>query len=83
MQKNVKTRLIIAETDEAMEIIIPAPRFNNPIAVVFTTINVILIFPLSAIALAFYYSEFFYKIAFILKNLLLKKFSLKYLLFKT
>ena len=66
MQKNVKTRLIIAETDKGMEIIIPAPRFNNPIAVIFTTINVILIFPLSAIALAFYYSEFFYKIALII-----------------
>lgn len=63
MQKKVKTRLTITEADEGMEIIIPTPRFNNPIAVVFTTIDIILIFPLSAIALGIYYSEIFYKIA--------------------
>ena len=62
-EKKVKTRLIIKETDEGIEAIIPSPRFNNPIAVIFTTIDVILVFPLSAIAFGIYYSEIFYKIA--------------------
>ena len=63
MQKNVKSRITIKETDDGIEIIIPSPRFNNPLAVVFITIDVILMFPLFAIALRLYYSEFFYKIA--------------------
>lgn len=67
MGKKVKTRLIIKETDEGIEIIIPSPRFNNPIAAIFTTIDIILIFPLSAIAFGIYYSEIFYKIALTIK----------------
>ncbi|WP_319423076.1 hypothetical protein [Pleurocapsa sp. FMAR1] len=61
-----KSRLIITETDESIEIIIPPPRFHSHMTIVCIVCDLILLFPLLLIAYGFYYAELVYKIALLI-----------------
>ena len=61
-----KSRLIITETDESIEIIIPPPRFHSHMTIVCIVCDLILLFPLLLIAYGFYYVELVYKIALLI-----------------
>lgn len=62
MEKTKSNRFTTIETNESIIVSLPPSGFNNPITVIFTTINIILFINLSAIAYVIYYVDLVYKL---------------------
>lgn len=70
MKKNENNKFIILEKDNNIKIIIPPPRFNNPMTKVLIVINLMLVIPVAVIAYGIYYAETVYKLGLIFFNTL-------------
>lgn len=57
MEKTKSNRFTTIETEESIIVSLPPPGFNNPITVIFTTINILLLINLSAIVYGIYYAN--------------------------
>lgn len=62
MKKSKNSKFIISENEQSIEVVIPPPRFNNSMTLVFIVMDIILIFPIIAIICGIYYADFPYKI---------------------
>ncbi|WP_036476800.1 hypothetical protein [Myxosarcina sp. GI1] len=62
MKKTKIGKLTFLENNDSIEIIIPPARFNNYMTIVLIVMNLILLFPLSAIAYGIYSTEPIYTI---------------------